>query len=216
MEHLTFKRSSPAPRHGSSSSNNSHKTLRQKLDRMDSTVTAVPQTLGEYMDAFNAFCISGIKFASLLETLFHDTPILLVALRFREACEQLDEKCTKSSAMLKSEIVPPVTKKLAPSLSQLRSKIDSHAKALSKHENYAKQLESLTSLQNPNKQKLEQVETKFQVSAKDFAKEDSQLAEAMNEEHKMRVEVSLIGPPSLGACTLWCLCYLACSRNCQL
>lgn len=191
MEHLTFKRSNTGLRQGASSgSNNSHKTMRQNLDRMESTVTAIPQTLGEYMDTFNTFCISGIKFASLLETVFQDTPILLVALRFREACEQMSDKCGKSTLMLKGEVVPPVTKKLAPSLSHLRSRIDSHAKALSKHESYARQLENLSSAQNPNKQKLEQVEGKFQASAKDFAKEDLQLAEAMNEVHKMRVEVS--------------------------
>ena len=191
MEHLTFKRPSPVPRHhgGNSSPASSHKSMKQSLDRMENTVTAIPQTLGEYMDTFNTFCLSGIKLASLLETLFQDTPVLLVALRFREACEQMKEKCSKSTVVVKGEVVPPVTKKLAPSLSQLRGRIDSHAKALSKHESYAKQLESLSCAQSPNKQKLEQVENKFQTSAKDFAKEDAQLAEAMNEVHKMRVEV---------------------------
>ena len=186
MEHLTFKRQGT----GASQPANSHKAMRQNLDRMDSTVTAIPQTLGEYMDAFSAFCLSGVKLASLLETVLQDTPILLVALRFREACEQMNDKCGKSSVMLKGEVVPPVTKKLAPSLSQLRSRLDSHAKALSKHESYARQLENLSGAQNPSKQKLEQVENKFRASAKDFAKEDSQLAEALNEVHKMRVEVS--------------------------
>lgn len=190
MEHLTFKRSSPSPRQSSShQANNSHKAMRQNLDRMDSTVTAIPQTLGEYMDAFNAFCLTGIKFASLLETVFQDTPILLVALRFREACEQMNDKCSKSTLILKNEVVPPVKRKFAPSLSQLRNRLESHAKALSKHESYARQLENLSSAQNPNKQKMEQIEGKFQTSSKDFAKEDSQLAEALNEVHKMRVEV---------------------------
>lgn len=198
MEHLasTFKRLSPSPRQSTSTqqhqqATNSHKTMRQNLDRIDSTVTAIPRTLGEYMDAFNAFCLSGVKFASLLETVLQDTPILLVALRFREACEQMNDKCNKSAMMLKGEIVPPVTKKLVPSLSQLRCRLESHAKALSKYENYAKQLENLSSAQNPSKQKLDQVESKFQASARDFKKEDSQLAEALNEAHKMRVEVRL-------------------------
>ena len=142
------------------------------------------------MEAFNSFCLSGIKFSSLLETLFQDTPVLMVALRFREACEQLNDKCSKSTVMLKGEMVPAVTKKLAPSLSRLRNRIDSHAKAMSKHETYVKQLENLGAAQSPNKQKLEQVEGKFQTSAKDFAKEDSLLAEAMNDVQKMRVEVS--------------------------
>lgn len=163
--------------------------MKQKLDRMESTVTAIPHTLNEYMESFQAFCLSGIKLSSLLETLFQDTPILLVALRYSEACEQLNDKCDKTSVLLKGEMVPSITKKLAPSLSQLRSRIDSHAKALSKHESYGKQLESLSNAQSPNK-KLDHVEAKFQASAKDFAKEDVQLAEAMNEVQKMRVEVS--------------------------
>ncbi len=201
MEHLTFKRPSQAPRRsGTSPANTSHKSVKQNLDRLENTVTAIPPTLAEYMEAFNSFCLSGIKFASLLETLFQDTPVLLVALRFREACEQMKEKCGKSTLVVKGEIIPPVTKKLAPSLSHLRGRIDSHAKALNKYESYARQLENLSCAQAPNKQKMEQVEMKFQTSAKDFAKEDGQLAEALNEVHKMRVEVR---------CLWQCMCLFA-------
>lgn len=191
MEHLTLKRPSQAPRRGGSPGGSSHKTVKQNLDRLESTVTAIPPALGEYMDSFNSFCLSGIKFASLLETLFQDTPVLLVAMRFRESCEQMKEKCGKTTMAVKNELVPPLTKKLAPSLSHLRGRIDSHAKALNKHESYAKQLENLSCAQTQNKQKLEHVESKFQTSAKDFSKEDVQLAEALNEVDKMRVEVRL-------------------------
>ena len=192
MDHLGFgRRTFTIGRHtGSSSSSSSHKGMRQNLDRMESTVTAIPHALIEYMDNFNSFCLSGIKFASLLETMFQDTPVLLLALRFREACEQLNDKCVKSSMMLQGEVVPPITKKLAPSLGKLRSRVDSHAKALSKHESYVKQLEQLSSSQNPNKQKMEQVEVKFKASATDFSKEDALLAEARNDVQKIRVEVS--------------------------
>ena len=189
MEHTGFSRLPiPAIRH--TSARTSHKSMRQNLDRMESTVTAIPQALGEYLECFNSFCISGIKLSSLLETMFQDTSVLLVALRFREACEQLNDKCVKSTLVLEGEIVPPVTKKLAPSLSKLRSRIDDHAKAQSKHESHVKQLENLKLSQNPNKQKLEQLEAKFQASATDFAKEDTNLVEARNEVQKMRVEVS--------------------------
>ncbi len=190
MDHLSFgRRTFSSSRHSSSSS--SHKGMRQNLDRMESTVTAIPKALIEYMENFNAFCLSGVKVASLLETMFQDTPVLLLALRFREACEQLNDKCTKSSFILQGEVVPPITKKLAPSLSKLRSRIDGHAKALSKHESYVKQMEQLNSSQNPNKQKMDQVEAKFKASATEFAKEDSLLVEARNDVQKIRVEVSL-------------------------
>ena len=162
--------------------NSSHRNMRHMLERLESTVSALPPTLSEYLDAFNSFCLSGVKLASLLETLFQESPILLVALRFREACELLSDKCNKTGVMLKQDIVGPV-KKLAPSLSKLRSRVDTHAKAASKHESYLKQLESLKLSLNPNRQKLEQVEQKFHASAEDFAKEDSKLAEALNELH---------------------------------
>jgi len=193
MDHLGFgRRTFTIGRHAGSGSgsSSSHKSMRQNLDRMESTVTAIPHALIEYMDNFNSFCLSGIKFASLLETMFQDTPVLLLALRFREACEQLNDKCVKSSMMLQGEVVPPITKKLAPSLSKLRSRIDSHAKALLKHESYVKQLEQLSSSQNPNKQKMDQVEAKFKASATEFSKEDALLVEARNDVQKIRVEVS--------------------------
>lgn len=196
MDHLTqtFRRKSPSPRLGGpQQANNSHKTMKQNLERMDHTVNAIPQTLGGYMDAFNAFCQSGVKLASLMETVLQDTPTLLLALRFREVCEQMNDKCKKSAMMLKGEVVPPVTTKLAPSLAHLRKRLESHAKAASKHEHYATQLESLGSAQNPSKQKLDQVESKFQAAANDFAREDSKLVEALNEVHKMRVEVRQAG-----------------------
>lgn len=179
-----------SPTH-SKSSKPSHKSMKHKLERLESTVSAIPQTLNEYLEAFSAFCVSGIKLASLLETLFQETPVLLVALRYREACEKLNDKCTKSGLIVRQEVLPPV-KKMAPSLSKLRSRLESHAKAVSKHESYSKQLESLQSSHNSNKQqKLEQLEHKFHSSAEDFAKEDGLLAEALNDFYKMRVEVSL-------------------------
>ncbi len=168
-------------------SNSSHKTMKQNLERLESTVSAVPQAVGEYIDAFNAYCLCGVKLASLLETLFQETPILLVALRFREACEQLSDKSNKMGVLQKQEVVGPV-KRIAPALSKLRSRVESHGKIISKHESYLKQLEQLKAANHPKKEKLE---TKFHSSAEEFAREDAQLAEALNELHQLRVEVSL-------------------------
>ena len=190
MDHLTFRRKSPSPRQGASQpASNSHKTMKQNVDRMDQAVSAIPQTLGDCMDNFSAFCQSGVKFASFMETVLQDTPTLLLALRFREVCEQMNDKCKKSAMMLNGEVVPPVKTKLVPSLVHLKKRLDSHAKAVSKHEHYAVQLENLGSAQNTSKQKLDQVEGKFKAAANDFAKEDSKLVEALNEVHRMRVEV---------------------------
>lgn len=133
-----------------------HKTLKQKLDRLESTVTALPQAFCEYVDAFGSFCLAGIKLASLLETVFQDTPVLLLALRFREACEHLGDKCSKSSLFIKQDVVPPV-KKSGPVLGMIRNRVETHAKVLAKHESYLKQLESLKMSQNPSRTKVEQV-----------------------------------------------------------
>ena len=186
MDHL---RKSPV--HSKSSANNSYKSMKQKLERLESTVSAVPSTLNEYLEAFSQLCLSGVKLASLLETIFQDTPILLVALRFREACEQINDKCSKSGVILKQEIVGPV-KKLAPALGKLRGRVDSHSKALVKHESCLKHLESFKSSQHASRQKLEQVEHKFHSSAEEFAREDGLLAEAQNDLYKLRVEVGCV------------------------
>ncbi len=166
--------------------NSTHKAMKQNLDRLESTVSAVPQALGEYVDAFNSYCLCGVKLASLLETLFQETPILLVALRFREACEQLGDKCTKMGVLQKQEVVGPV-KRIAPALSKLRGRVESHGKVITKHESYFKQLEQLKDTHHPKKEKLE---SKFHASAEEFAREDAQLAEALNDLHQLRVEVS--------------------------
>ena len=150
----TFRKESPP-------SATTHKTLKQKVDRLDSTVTALPQAFTEYLEAFGGFCLAGIKLASLLETFFQETPILLLALRFREACELLGDKCSKSSLFLRQELVPPV-KKFGPTLGVLRGRVETHAKVLSKHESYMKQLESLKSSHSQSK-KAEQVCTVYTI-----------------------------------------------------
>ncbi len=153
---MDARKSPSSPRKDSPPNNTTHKTLKQRVDRLDSTVTALPLAFTEYLEAFGSFCLAGIKLASLLETFFQDTPVLTIALRFREACELLGDKCSKSSLFLKQELVPPV-KRFGPTLGVLRNRVETHAKVLSKHESYLKQLECLKSSQNPSRSKVEQV-----------------------------------------------------------
>ena len=168
-----------------------HKSMRQKLERVEGALLALPQALEEYLEAFSSCCLSGLKLASLFETLFHDTPVLLVALRFREACEQVGDKAAKSGLLLRQEVVGPV-KRAAPVFGVVRGRLESHAKAANKHEGYLRQLESLKSAQGAgaSRHKVAQMEGKFHSSAEDFAREDSLLAEALSELQRMRVEVS--------------------------
>lgn len=155
-------KSPSTPRKESPPNATTHKTLKQRVDRLDSTVTALPQAFTDYLEAFGSFCLAGIKLASLLETFFQETPVLTIALRFREACELLGDKCSKSSVLLKQDLVPPV-KRFGPTLGVLRNRVETHAKSLSKHESYLKQLEILKSSQNPNRSKVDQVSIRAYV-----------------------------------------------------
>ena len=165
-----------------------HKTLRQKLERLDGNLLAIPQALNECLEAFSSWCLSGLKLASLMESFFQETPVLLVALRFREVCQQLGDYAERSGLLLRQEMESAV-KKVAGVFGDVRGHLDSHGRAAAKHESYLRQLESLKSSQSASRHKVEQVEAKFEASAEEFAREDSRLAEALNELHKMKVEV---------------------------
>ena len=166
----------------------SHKNLQQRLDRLENTVSAIPQSMNEFVEGLNQSGLSGIKVACLLETLFQDTPMSMLALRFRDGCEQFSDKCNKSGTFITQEISGPV-KKIGPSFSKLRSRLESHSKALVKYEAYEGQLEQLKSQQAPNKQKIEQVEAKLSVAMEDYAREDKQLARALDDLNRLRSEV---------------------------
>ena len=168
----------------------SHKGMRQKLERVESSLNAVPPAMEEAVEGLEAHCTAGIKLASLMETVLQDSPLLLLALRYKEACETLLDKTSRSGLAMKGELVAPV-KRLGPSVSRLRSRIDSHAKASSRHEACAKQLEGITLSSSTSRSKQEQVEAKFRSSAQDFAQEDRQLILANTEFTQMRTEVGV-------------------------
>ena len=158
------------------------------MERLENTVSAIPQGMNEFIESLNQCGLSGIKVACLLETLFQDTPMAMLALRFRDGCELFSDKCNKSGTLITQEISGPV-KKIAPSLSRLRSRLESHSKALSKYESCENQLEQLKAQQTPNKQKIEQVEAKLNGAMEEFAKEDQQLARALDDLNQLRIEV---------------------------
>lgn len=166
----------------------SHKGMRQRLERVESSLNAVPRAMEEAMEGVEAHCTAGIKLASLMETILQDSPLQLLALRYKEACETLLDKTSRASLALKGDLVTPM-KRLGPSVSRLRSHIDSHAKAFSRHEASLKQLEVITLSSSTSRSKQEQVEAKFQSAAKDFSQEDRQLILATTEFSQMRTEV---------------------------
>lgn len=166
----------------------SHKAMRQRLERLESSLNAVPQAMEECLDGLEAHCTAGVKLASLMETVFQDSPLLLLALRYKEACEQLLDKSSRSGLTMKQEVVVPL-KRLGPALSRLRTHIDSHAKASAKHESHLRQLEGVTLSGSASRSKVESVEGRFRASAQEFAEEDQQLAEALRELQQLRTEV---------------------------
>ena len=168
---------------------NTHKAMRQRLERLESSLNAIPPAMEEAVEGLEAHCTTGIKLASLLETVLQDSPLLLLALRYKEACETLLDKTSRAGLALKGELVAPV-KKLGPTVSRLRSHIDSHAKASSRHESCLRQLEGVMLSSSASRSKQEQVEAKFRSSAQEFALEDQQLSLAHTEFSQMRTEVS--------------------------
>lgn len=168
----------------------SHKAMRQRLERLESSLNAVPPAMEEAVEGLEAHCTAGVKLASLLETVLQDSPLLLLALRYKEACETLLDKTSRAALAMKGELVAPV-KRLGPTVSRLRSHIDSHAKASSRHESCVRQLEGITLSTSASQSKKEQVEAKFHSSAQEFAQEDRQLNLANTEFSQMRTEVGM-------------------------
>ena len=167
---------------------NTHKAMRQRLERVESSLNAIPPAMEEAVEGLEAHCTAGIKLASLLETVLQDSPLLLLALRYKEACETLLDKTSRAALALKGELVAPV-KRLGPIVSKLRSHIDSHAKAASRHENCLRQLEGVTLSSSTSRSKQEMVEAKFRSSAQEFALEDQQLSLTNTEFSQLRTEV---------------------------
>jgi hypothetical protein len=167
---------------------NTHKAMRQRLERLESSLNAIPPAMEEAVEGLEAHCTAGIKLASLLETVLQDSPLLLLALRYKEACETLLDKTSRAALALKGELVVPV-KRLGPTVSRLRSHIDSHAKAASRHESCLRQLEGVMLSSSASRSKKDQVEGRFRSSAQEFALEDQQLGLANTEFTQMRTEV---------------------------
>ena len=168
-----------------------HKTLRQRLERMETSLNAIPPAMEEAVDGLESHCTAGIKLASLLETVLQDSPLLLLVLRYKEACETLLDKTSRTGLAMKGELVAPI-KRLGPTVSRLRSHIDSHSKASARHQSSLKQLEGATLSSSTSRNKIEQVEAKFRSSAQEFAEEDHQLCLATTEFSQMRAEVGVV------------------------
>lgn len=168
-----------------------HKAMRQRLERLENSLNAVPQAVEEATDGLMAYCMAGVKLASLLETVFQDSPLLLLALRYKEACETVVDKSSRASITMKGEVTVPV-KRLGPALGRMRSQIESHSKATSRHENLLRQLEGVTRSPSASRSKVEQIEGKFKASAQDFVQEDQQLHQAMQELTQLRTEVGVL------------------------
>ena len=168
-----------------------HKAMRQRLERVESSLNAIPPAMEEAVLGLETHCTAGVKLASLLEQVLQDSPLLLLALRYKESCETLLDKTSSAELAMRGELVAPV-KKLGPSVSRLRSRIDSHSKATARHENCRRQLEGATLSVSTSRSKQDQVEARFRSSAQEFAQEDEQLSLANIEFSQMKNEVGWI------------------------
>ena len=174
-----------------------HKIRKQKLDKLECSIAELPACFEDLLKSLNGYCHSGVKLANLFDTVFEDTPLLMVAMRYREACEQLNEKCKRLEILFQPELAS-ACKKTSPCVGHLRSCLDAHSKALSRYESAQNSLESISNAENASRQK-----TKFQNSLKEFAQEDTNLARFSDELDRLRVEVC-----DFSCCVATCTCLL--------
>lgn len=167
-----------------------YKLRKHRLEKLDSTISELPPCFDEWLNSLNGYCTTGTKLASLLETVLEDTPLLMTVSQYKEACEQVTEKCKRLEIHLQPEFVA-ACKKVGPCISQLRSSISTHAKAVTKYESAQSQYENINS-DSASKVKLDQAETKFKNALQEFVKQDKHLAEASDELDKLRVEVKCL------------------------
>ena len=175
---------------GSSGQNNKkaeYKLRKHRLEKLDSTISELPLCFDEWLNSLNGYCSAGRKLASLLETVLEETPLLMTVSQYKEACEQLTEKCKRLEIHLQPEFVA-ACKKVGPCVSQLRNSISTHAKSSSKYESAQSQYENINS-DSASKAKIDQAETKFKNALQDFVNQDRHLAEATDELDRLRVEV---------------------------
>ncbi len=164
-----------------------YKLRKHRLEKLDSTISELPVCFDEWLNSLNGYCTAGSKLASLLEAVLEETPLLMTVSQYKEACEQLNDKCKRMEIHLQPEFVS-ACKKVGPCISQLRSTIGTHAKSLSKYESAQSQYENINS-DSASKAKIDQAETKFKNALQEFANQDKHLAEATSELDRLRVEV---------------------------
>lgn len=165
-----------------------YKLRKHRLEKLDSTISELPQCFEEWLNSLNGFSAMGIKLATLLEMVLEETPLLSVVLRYKEACEHLGTKCQQQEIRLQPEF-KAACKKVGPRVSGLRNSIDSHAKSVSKYESAQNHYEAVSNADSASKQKLDQAELKFKNALQEFANEDTHLAKATAELDRLRVEV---------------------------
>ena len=163
-----------------------YKLRKHRLEKLDSTISELPLCFDEWLNSLNGYCTAGKKLASLLETVLEETPLLMTVSQYKEACEQLTEKCKRLEMQLQPEFAA-ACKKVGPCVSQLRNSISTHAKSLSKYESAQSQYENIN--ESASKAKIDQAETKFKNALQDFVNHDRHLAEATDELDRLRVKV---------------------------
>lgn len=166
-----------------------YKLRKHRLEKLDQAIAELPKCFDTTLGSLDSYCTSGRRLASLLEVVLEGSPLLMVALRYKDACEQLSEKCNRQEVLLQQEFVT-ACKKVGPSVSSLRSCLDAHAKLSLKYESAQNQLETVANTEAKSKAKVDQAELKFQNALKEFSNQDSLLAKTTNDLDNTRLNVS--------------------------
>lgn len=166
-----------------------YKLRRHRFEKMDSSLTELPKCFDEWLVSLNNYCKTGCRLASLLETALDDTPLLMVVLRYKEACEHLLEKYAQQE-ILQQEF-ESACKKVGPSVSSLRNSLDVYAKLLTRYDSTQSHMEDIRRVDSNVTKKGDHSETKFKTAQQELLNQESQLTKAIDDLNSSRVKVSL-------------------------
>ena len=166
-----------------------YKLRRHRFEKMDSSLTELPKCFDEWLVSLNNYCKTGCRLASLLETALDDTPLLMVVLRYKEACQHLIEKYAQQE-ILQQEF-ETACKKVGPSVSSLRNSLDIYAKLLTRYDSVQNHMEDIRRVDSSITKKGDQSETKLKTALQELLNQETQLTKVTDDLNASRVKVSL-------------------------
>jgi hypothetical protein len=163
-----FNGALPEPKSGD------HKLNKHRLEKLDRSLSEIPQYFDLLLNSLRTFCSAGSNLGLLLEAVLEDTPLISVAIKYKESCRLIEEKYTHQEDLLKPAFVS-ACKRLGTTISGLRNSYDHHAELLAKSESVKAQLKQLEHSDSASAAKLEQADLKYQSLLRDLTTQEVEL-----------------------------------------